>query len=280
ALADAQSAARTALANAQAALARAEAIPALNVQGAAGALPGLAQRVQSAATVADYQSATAALDAQTASLNALVDLRQSAYDLLAKTQAHMQRAQQGGIDVSADQPQLDAAAKALDAASDTSSLDAAKQQVQNVKNDVDVKYNLAVYGPGKVIVVSIALEELEALQDGVVVQDTLVTTGRPSLPTPVGTFSVMAKYSPYHMVSPWPYGNHYYYPPVWLKYAMLWHDGGYFIHDASWRYHYGPGSDTEYGGTHGCINVPGASIGWLYNWAEVGTKVVTLSDVF
>ena len=143
-----------------------------------------------------------------------------------------------------------------------------------------MKYNLAVYGPGRVFVISVQLQELEALQDGVVELDTLVTTGRPSLPSPVGTWSIMAKYSPYHMVSPWPPGNRYYYPPTWIKYAMLWHDGGYFIHDAPWRYHYGPGSDTEYGGTHGCVNVPSGAIQWLYHWGQVGDKVVTLAGEF
>jgi lipoprotein-anchoring transpeptidase ErfK/SrfK len=276
----AQSDVAAALGRAQRALAAAKAIPVLKVDGAAAQVAALAARIPGTIDPAVLEDLASQLGAQADALYALVSARQGAYDLLAAARARMDRAKQGGIDVSNQGPPLDAAAASLDAASDMASVTAARQSIQAVKNEIDVKYNLAVYGPGKVMVISIAQEELQALQDGVVVQDTLVTTGRPSLPTPVGTFSVTAKYSPYHMVSPWPKGDKYYYPPVDLKYAMLWHDGGYFIHDASWRYHYGPGSDTEYGGTHGCINVPYASIGWLYNWAEVGTKVVTLSGSF
>ena len=36
--------------------------------------------------------------------------------------------------------------------------------------------------------------------------ETDITTGRPALPTPPGRYHVMAKYSPYEMISPWPPG--------------------------------------------------------------------------
>jgi lipoprotein-anchoring transpeptidase ErfK/SrfK len=262
-------------------LARARAVTVLKVDDAAAAISALATRLDAARLTSDFQDVTAGLRAQVAALNSLLNTRQSAYDLLAAARDHLARAAKaGGVDVSQEGPQLDTAAQGLDAASDLPTMTAAKQAIQAVKNAIDIKYNIAVYGPGKVIVVSIAREELEALQDGVVVLDTIVTTGRPSLPTVVGNFTVMRKYAPYHMVSPWPKGDKYYYPPVWMKWAMLFADGGYFIHDAPWRYHYGPGSDTEYGGTHGCVNVPAASMGWLYDWTPVGTKVATLAGDF
>ena len=53
--------------------------------------------------------------------------------------------------------------------------------------------------------------------------------------------------------------------------AMLFRDGGYFIHDAPWRSDYGAGSNLR-GGTHGCVNVPLSGETWLWNWAPVGTK--------
>ncbi|MHB8507519.1 MAG: L,D-transpeptidase [Candidatus Dormibacteria bacterium] len=280
ALASAQGAAQDALRYAQGELALARAIPVLNINEASNQVAALAAQLEGASGAAAFEQVAAGLNAEGAALAALLVQRQAAYDLLAQTRAHLARAQQGNIDVSASVPLVDAAQRLLDSAPDAVTIETARQAIQAVKNDVDVKYNLAVYGPGKVIVTSVSLEELEALQDGVVVQDTIVTTGRPSLPTPVGTFSITNKYSPYHMISPWPEGDRYYYPPVWMKYAMLWRDGGYFIHDAPWRTHYGPGSDTEYGGTHGCINVPAGSMGWLYGWAEVGTRVTTIDGVF
>ena len=276
----AQGGAQSALARAQAALNRARSVPVLKVDGASAAISALAARLGGSNTTADYQDIAAQLLSQAAALDNLVNARQSAYDLLGLVRARLAKAKASGLDVTASTAALDAAAASLDAASDLASITDAKNRVQGAKNDIDVKYNLATYGPGKVIVISLQDQELEALQDGVVLQDTLITSGRPALPSPTGTWSITAKFTPYHMVSPWPPGDQYYYNPVWIKYAMLWHDGGYFIHDAPWRYHYGPGSDSEFGGTHGCINVPAGSIGWLYGWAEVGTKVDVLPGTF
>ncbi len=57
---------------------------------------------------------------------------------------------------------------------------------------------------GKVIVVSLATQNLTAYQDGAVVFSTVVATGRPALATPRGTFHVMAKYTPYSSFRPGP----------------------------------------------------------------------------
>lgn len=126
---------------------------------------------------------------------------------------------------------------------------------------------------GKVIVIVISDQRLTAYQDGQVVVTSLVATGRPELATPKGTFHVMAKYSPLKFVSPWPKGNPYWYPDEWVSYGMLFANGGFFLHDAPWRTHYGPGTNQTQG-THGCVNVPKAAMATLYNWAAVGTTVV------
>jgi lipoprotein-anchoring transpeptidase ErfK/SrfK len=60
-----------------------------------------------------------------------------------------------------------------------------------------------------------------------------------------------------------------------MSYAMLFIDGGYFIHDAPWRSDYGVGANYR-SGTHGCVNVPAAAEAWLYAWAPVGTAVTVL----
>ena len=126
---------------------------------------------------------------------------------------------------------------------------------------------------GKVIVILISDQRLTAYQNGTVVLTSLVATGRPELATPKGTFHVMAKYSPLKFVSPWPKGNPYWYPDEWVSYGMLFANGGFFLHDAPWRTHYGPGTNLSQG-THGCVNVPKAAMATLYNWATVGTTVV------
>jgi lipoprotein-anchoring transpeptidase ErfK/SrfK len=100
-----------------------------------------------------------------------------------------------------------------------------------------------------------------------------VTTGMPALPTPTGQFHILAKYSPYRFVSPWPRGSPYYYDPLWVDYAMLFANGGYFIHDAWWQPNFGPGANVKTG-SHGCVNVPPPAMPALYSWARVGDNVV------
>lgn len=265
---------------AQAALARAKTVPVLKVADNETAINGLARslsdKLAANAPIGDFQALSGALRAQAGSLNNLVDTRQSTYDLLNLTRRELDAAQGAKNDVTAERGQLEALAPQLDQAGDIGTIGNIKGQIQAIKNAVDAKYLAALYGVGKVIVVSTDQERLVALQDGVVVLNTLVTTGRPSLPTVLGTFHILVKYSPYCMRSPWPPGSQYYWSGcAKMSYAMEFESSGYFIHDAPWRSHYGPGSDTENGGTHGCVNVMLGQMAWLYNWTPIGTAVIT-----
>lgn len=132
---------------------------------------------------------------------------------------------------------------------------------------------------GKRIIVSLSRQTLYAYNGARLFLQTPVTTGNPSLPTPLGHYTITAKYHPYEFISPWPPGSPYYYAPSPVNYAMLFRTGGYFIHDAPWRSDYGPGTNgpgqpgTNYGGTHGCINTPPSPMVSLYFWTPMGTPV-------
>ncbi|HWE61170.1 MAG TPA: L,D-transpeptidase [Chloroflexota bacterium] len=135
--------------------------------------------------------------------------------------------------------------------------------------------------PDRVIVVSTESQTMRAYDHGVLIHEDYVTTGRPELPTPHGIFQVLARYSPYEFISPWPMGSPYYYPPSPVHFAMLFRDGGYFLHDAPWRSVYGPGTNLPHSsdpgeplGTHGCVNFPYADMVWLWNWSPDGTTVL------
>lgn len=136
---------------------------------------------------------------------------------------------------------------------------------------------------GKEIIVSLSRETLYAYDGTHLVLQTYVTTGNPNLPTPVGSYTILAKYHPYEFISPWPPGSQYYYPPSESNYAMLFRDGGYFLHDAPWRSAFGPGTNgagqpgSNYGGTHGCVNIPPGPTLYLWNWAPVGTTVLVVN---
>lgn len=134
---------------------------------------------------------------------------------------------------------------------------------------------------GKVIVVSLSKQWLYAYDNGSQVFSVAVITGRPSLPTPLGTYHVFAKLSPTTFYSPWPAGSPNWYPPTHVKYALGFLAGGYFLHDTWWHTVYGPGTngwhyDPVYGwqwGSHGCVGMPLSAAAWLYNWAPIGTTV-------
>ena len=271
--------AHNALAAAQAALALAKAIPVLKVDANAASIAADAAKLGSVSALSDFQSLAADLWARAAALTKLMSTRQAAFDLLGVTKDHLARAAAKGQDVTAEQAQLTPLEQQLDAAGDLATLVSLTNQIQAIKNSVDVKFWRAIYGTGKVIVVSIAREEMMALQDGVVVLDSMVTTGRPSMPTVTGEFHILNKHSPYCMSS-WQ-GN----PYPWagcakMNWAMEFESSGYFIHDAPWRYTYGPGTNTEANGTHGCVNVPHDQMGWLYPWTDVGTTVIILTGDF
>lgn len=137
----------------------------------------------------------------------------------------------------------------------------------------------------KVVVVSLARQQVEAYEGGRPVLVTAATTGQPDLATPTGTYGVLAKLSPYKFVSPWPKGSKYYYESAWANYAVRYRSDGYYIHDAPWRPYYGYGTNVGHydpdgawrTGSHGCVNVPLWAESQLFNWIRVGTVVKVVS---
>lgn len=94
-----------------------------------------------------------------------------------------------------------------------------------------------------------------------------VTDGATATPTVTGTFQVYLKYQTQTMrgteadgVTP--------YETKDVPWVTYWHQG-YAFHGAPWRSSFG-GS-----GSHGCINMPVPEAQWIYNWADVGTTVVS-----
>lgn len=134
---------------------------------------------------------------------------------------------------------------------------------------------------GKEIVVSLSHQWMWAYENGRLLYNSAVMTGRPALATPTGTYHVFLKLHPTWFTSSWPPGSPYWYPPTFINYALEWRAGGFFLHDSWWHTVYGPGTngwhyDPKYGwqwGTHGCVAMPLSAAAWLYNWAPIGTTV-------
>lgn len=132
--------------------------------------------------------------------------------------------------------------------------------------------------PQRTIVVSLAAQELWAYESGKVVQDSLVTTGRPELPTDVGAMKVLSKDSPWKMHSPWPKGNPHWYPDTTVQHVVWFTATGEGLHDASWEplSYYGPGGQNSAAASHGCVHLPNAANDFIYNWAQPGTSVIVI----
>jgi hypothetical protein len=136
----------------------------------------------------------------------------------------------------------------------------------------------------KVVVISLDEQALRIYNDGKLIRAFQVTTGRPEKPSLPGNWIIESKQSPTVFKSDEPKGSPYWYPDTPINYAMLYHSGGYFIHDSWWRADYGPdtqfphidssGDSFSFDGSHGCVNVATPDAAWIYNYVSVNTRVL------
>lgn len=159
-------------------------------------------------------------------------------------------------------------------------LDLVSGEIALLENSVDAALTAVGCGHavpnGKVIDVDVTTQSAVFFDDGCIAGRARVTTGRPGLRTPTGTFHIYAKYSPITMISPWPQSSPYYYSPENAEYAMELLRGGFFIHDAPWEPSsgFGPGGENGVDASHGCVHMPTPTMAWLYGWSPIGTTVI------
>ncbi|HKV84589.1 MAG TPA: L,D-transpeptidase [Ktedonobacterales bacterium] len=134
---------------------------------------------------------------------------------------------------------------------------------------------------GQVTIVSLREQAARFYDNGKLVYWSYVTTGRPEKPSPPGLHYAMDKEYHTEFTSGDPPGSPLYYAPTPINYAVLYANYGFFLHDAWWRYKFGPGSNLPHwdplafdGGSHGCINFPEDNMAWVYNWINVGSPIV------
>lgn len=114
---------------------------------------------------------------------------------------------------------------------------------------------------------------------------TLVTTGMPTLYTPEGTYHIIGRIANAMFYSPWPSSSPNYYAPIHVNYGLQLTKSGIYLHDATWRSVFGPGTniphnDPVYGqetGSHGCVEMPVQAMGLLYKWALNGIVVAVVN---
>ena len=90
--------------------------------------------------------------------------------------------------------------------------------------------------------------------------------------TPTGVFSINNKARNIKLVGGGPKKSKTHYESF-VSYWMCFLGYGYGLHDATWRSNFG-GDIYKYSGSHGCVNLPPAKAGELYDLISVGTIVI------
>ena len=153
--------------------------------------------------------------------------------------------------------------------------------------DIQLMKHYNVYGSngGQVLVVSLIEQALRFYNNGKLMRAFPIVSGQYLKPSPPGFWSIILRQSPTKFKSSEPQGSAFWYPPTPIKYAMEFHSGGYFFHDAWWRADFGPGDNFPHNdssgtttfngnGSHGCINMNTNDIAWLYPQIPWGAAVI------
>lgn len=121
------------------------------------------------------------------------------------------------------------------------------------------------FGP-KWIDVNINTQLLTAYEGYTPVFSSRVSTGKRGFPTVEGTYRVYAKYRSTKMEGQQGTSEYYYIPNV--PYTMYFYSG-YAVHGAPWNNNLGVPS------SHGCVNMAVNASKWMFEWAPIGTLVVS-----
>jgi hypothetical protein len=137
---------------------------------------------------------------------------------------------------------------------------------------------------GVVLMISEVEQALRFYKDGKLIRSFLVTTGRVERPALPGVWTVQDRKSPDEFQSTDPPGSPYWYPPTPIQYAILYHWGGFFVHDAWWRVNFGPGTQFPHydvggdesfagNGSHGCVNMQSDDAAWVFANTDWNTQI-------
>ena len=146
---------------------------------------------------------------------------------------------------------------------------------QAVSEELEVKYVKAktttLPAQSKWILANVTTKRMYAYEGSTLVRTFLISAGAPDTPTVLGRYKVYAKYVSQDMRGSNADGSRYFQPDVPY---VLYFTGSYAIHGNYWR----PSSwFGNVNSSHGCLGVTVGDGAWIYDWAPIGTPVITQS---
>ncbi len=120
----------------------------------------------------------------------------------------------------------------------------------------------------KRVVVDVGQQMLFAYDGDALFMEEPISTGLEFTPTPRGTFTVFKMTPSRFMQGPIPGVSEQVYDLPGVPWNLYFTEGGAVIHGAYWHDSFGKKW------SHGCVNMPPQKAKALYEWAEIGMKVV------
>jgi len=122
----------------------------------------------------------------------------------------------------------------------------------------------------KLLEVNVVTKEMYAYDNGQLTRTFPISAGAWATPTPIGQYKIYQKLPVQDMSGYNTNGSKYFQPHVhWINYFL---PGGYAVHGNYWR-------PASYFGvinsSHGCVSLPDDQAKWVYDWAPLGTTVIT-----
>ena len=119
------------------------------------------------------------------------------------------------------------------------------------------------------IIIDRTEQKLYAYDGDTLFMEIPISTGLELTPTPRGTFTIFKKTPSRYMQGPLPnLVDQQSYDLPGVPWNLYFTDGGAVIHGAYWHNSFG----TKY--SHGCVNLFPENAHTIYDWAELGTKVI------
>jgi len=122
----------------------------------------------------------------------------------------------------------------------------------------------------KLIDADVTTKQAYFFENGKLIKQYASSDGAPATPTPIGEFHIYEKLASQDMKGYNANGTQYFQPHVhWINYFK---EGGYAVHGVYWH----PLSwFGVHNSSHGCVGLPDYEAEWVYDWAPIGTTVIT-----